>query len=229
MAMNVLFLKNCSVEGPGTIEDHLAGRGVPSTTVDLEAGEPLPQHDPFTHIVVLGGPMAVYEMDKVPYLRSEAKLIGEAVAEGKRVLGVCLGAQLLAHVLGGRVYPGGKQEIGWDEVTLTDQGMADPCMAELLLPGTKKAQVFQMHGDTFDLPPGSVLLASSGDYPNQAFRSGDRVYALQFHIEVTPSIVTGWLRNAKGIDLPLVDRRSQEIYQPYLTRAKGFYGRFFRQ
>jgi len=225
--LNVLIIKNCTAEGPGTIGDHLRARHVPVTTADLEAGEALPDPAPFTHLVVLGGPMAVYEMDRTPYLADEAVLIERALKADKHVLGVCLGAQMLAHVLGARVYAGGTKEIGWSEVTLTDDGMKDPCMRELGVDGGRTAQVFQWHGDTFDLPAGAVRLASSEVYPNQAFRYADRVYALQFHIEVTPAIVTGWLRNEQGIDLPLIDRRSQELFQPYLSRANGFYRAFF--
>jgi GMP synthase-like glutamine amidotransferase len=225
--MNVLILKNCTAEGPGTIGEHLRQQRVPVTTVDLEAGQALPDPGSFTHLVVLGGPMAVYEMDRTPYLADEAVLIEKALKANKPVLGVCLGAQMLANVLGSRVYPGGTKEIGWSEVTLSDEGIADPCMRELAVDGTRTAQVFQWHGDTFDLPTGAVRLASSEAYPNQAFRSAGRVYALQFHIEVTPAIVTGWLRNEQCIDLPLIDRRSQEIYGPYLNRANAFYRRFF--
>lgn len=171
--------------------------------------------------------MAVYEMDRTPYLRDEAAFIEQAIKENKHVLGVCLGAQMLAQVLGARVYPGGVKETGWCEVDLTEEGRQDPCMAKLAVDGRRAAQVFQWHGDTFDLPQGAVRLASSTLYPNQAFRYGDHVYALQFHIEVTPGIVTGWLRNEKGIDLPLIDKRSQEIYGPYLRRATAFYQTFF--
>jgi GMP synthase-like glutamine amidotransferase len=171
--------------------------------------------------------MAVYEMDRTPYLPAEARFIEQAVKAGRHVLGVCLGAQLLAHVLGGRVYPGGQKETGWYEVALTDEGMRGPCMSALAVPGRRSAQVFQWHGDTFDLPAGAVRLASSDLYPNQAFRWSDRVFALQFHIEVTPQIVAGWLRNEKGVDFPLIDKRSQEIYAPYRERASGFYQAFF--
>jgi GMP synthase-like glutamine amidotransferase len=134
---------------------------------------------------------------------------------------------MLAHVLGSRVYPGGQKEIGWYDVALTDAGMQDRCMSELAVEGRKTSQVFQWHGDTFDLPANCERLASSALYPNQAFRYSDRVYALQFHIEVTPGIVSGWLRNERGIDFPLIDNRSREIYAPYLMRASGFYRAFF--
>ncbi len=225
--MDVLVIKNVSVEGPGTIEDHLRIGNIPCTIIDLEQGQPLPDIPSHSHVVIMGGPMAVYEMDRTPYLKDEALFIEKAVQAHKHVLGVCLGAQMLAHVLGARVYPGGTQEVGWGEVTLTEEGMRDGCMAGLAVDGGKTAQVFQWHGDTFDLPQGAVRLASSGLYPNQAFRYGGHVYALQFHIEVTPDIVGGWLRNEKGIDFPLIDKRSLEIYGPYRKRAAEFYRQFF--
>jgi len=225
--VNVLIIKNVSVEGPGTIEDHLRIGNIPSTIIDLERGHPFPDTPSYSHVIIMGGPMAVYEMDRTPYLTDEARLIEKAVITGKHVLGVCLGAQMLAHVLGARVYPGGAKEIGWCDVTLTEEGMRDGCMAGLAVDGGRTAQVFQWHGDTFDLPQGAVRLASSALYPNQAFRYGDHVYALQFHIEVTPGIVHGWLRNENGVDIPMVDKRSQEIYGPYRKRAEGFYRAFF--
>jgi GMP synthase-like glutamine amidotransferase len=224
---DVLIIKNVTVEGPGTIEEHLRAENVPYTLIDLELSDPLPAEPSCSHLVILGGPMAVYEMEKTPYLRDEARLIDKAVTAGIPVLGICLGSQLLAHVLGAQVYPGGTQEVGWGEVTLTDEGMGDRCMQRLSVAGRSIAQVFQWHGDTFDLPSGAVRLASSALYPNQAFRYGANVYALQFHIEVTPDIVHGWLRNEKGVDLPLVDQRSKDIYGPYRERARGFYQAFF--
>jgi len=225
--MNVLILQNVTSEGPGTMADHLAAAKTPFTIVDLEQGQTFPDATSYSHVVIMGGPMAVYEMDRTPYLWAEAKFIEKAVKAGKRVLGVCLGAQMLAHVLGARVYPGSAKEIGWYDVALTEEGMRDACMAGLAVEGGRTAPVFQWHGDTFDLPSGAVRLASSGLFPNQAFRYGDGAYALQFHIEVTPGIVTGWLRNEKGVDFPLIDARSQEIYGPYRKRAEVFYRQFF--
>jgi GMP synthase (glutamine-hydrolysing) len=226
--MSVLIIKNVTAEGPGTIEGHLRSTNSPYTLIDLEQGHPLPAVHDYSHLIILGGPMAVYEMDRTPYLRDEALFIEKAVKANKHVLGICLGAQLLAHVLGGRVYPGKQKEIGWYDVALTDDGMRDPCMAALAAPGKRTAQVFQWHGDTFDLPSGAVRLSSSDLFPNQAFLYTDRVYALQFHIEVTPHVVTGWLKNEKGVDFPLIDKRSQEIFGTYSERAEKFYQAFFR-
>ncbi len=227
--MHVLVIKNVFSEGPGTIEEHLRSQGVPYSMIDLSIGEAAPEPDAFTHLLIMGGPMAVYEMHRYPYLIKEALLIDRAVKANRHIMGVCLGAQMLAHVLGARVYPGTKKEIGWYEVALTPEGMKDRLMSTLALPGRSAAQVFQWHGDTFDLPSGSVRLASSDLYPIQAFRYGDRVYGLQFHIEVTPKIVHDWLAQEKGIDLAGMTADSEKIFGAYHARANDFYSRFFQE
>ncbi|HUI46536.1 MAG TPA: hypothetical protein VL122_11215 [Nitrospirota bacterium] len=226
--MHVLIIKNVFSEGPGTISDYLIHEHIPYSIVDVSVGDALPDTDSFTHLVVMGGPMAVYEMHRYPYLVNEALLIDRAVKAGKHVLGICLGAQMIAHVLGARVYAGSGKEIGWYEVALTDEGMNDPFLSALAIPGKKAAEVFQWHGDTFDLASGTVRLASSSLYPNQAFRFQDRVYALQFHIEVTPAIVHDWLVSEQGIDFPAITAASGRIYEAYRERAKKFYNLFFR-
>ena len=225
--MSVLIIKNTTSEGPGTIADHLRDAPLTYFVRDLEAGEPLPDLDDFSHLVIMGGPMAVYEMHRYPFLINEALLIDKAIKANKHVLGICLGAQMIAHMLGAKVYRGAQKEIGWYEVSLTDEGMKDPCVSQLAVDGKNVAQVFHWHGDTFDLPRGAVRLASSSMYPNQAFRFSDRVYALQFHIEVTPAIVREWLKHEKGVDLNKVSAESERTFMPYLERAKSFYQKFF--
>lgn len=225
--MNVLIIKNVFSEGPGTIEEHLREARIPYSIIDLGIGDAVPALDFFTHLLIMGGPMAVYEMHRYAYLVNEALLISAAIKANKHVMGVCLGAQMLAHVLGARVYPGSKKEIGWYEVALTPEGMNDPLLSVLALPGRSTAQVFQWHGDTFDLPRGAVRLASSDLYPNQAFRYGDRVYGLQFHIEVTPKIVHDWLAPEQGVDLAGITGDSERIFSAYRERAGNFYARFF--
>jgi GMP synthase-like glutamine amidotransferase len=226
--MNVLIIKNIAGEGPGTIEEFLREKKIPYSVVDLHKGGTASAFDSFTHLVIMGGPMAVYEMDRHPFLKGEAKLIELAVKSNKHVLGVCLGAQMVAHVLGSRVYAGSGKEIGWYRVDITPEGMRDPLMAALALPGAAAADVFQWHGDTFDLPAGAQLLASSALYPNQAFRYSDGVYALQFHIEVTPVIVHDWLKQERGIDTAAIDAESNRIFDPYRLRAMNFYRGFFK-
>ena len=226
--MSVLILKNIASEGPGTVEDFLKDSHLPYRIADMHTGAPAPSLDGVKHLIVMGGPMAVYEMDQHPFLRSEAAIIEKAIASNVRVLGVCLGAQMVAHVLGARVYAGLRKEIGWYEVAITDEGMNDACMTGLSVDRRKAAQVFQWHGDTFDLPLGAVRLASSDLYENQAFRYTEGVYALQFHIEVTPRIVSRWLAHEKGIDFSAIAAESERIYDSYRIRAQNFYKGFFR-
>jgi GMP synthase (glutamine-hydrolysing) len=225
--MKVLIVKNVPGEGPGTIEDHLRKEMIPYSVIDLQSGDAAPRLDAFTHLVILGGPMAVYEMKLSPHLAREADLIRAAIGANKQIMGVCLGAQMLAHVLGARVYPGSGKEIGWYEVALSGEGMGDPLMSALALPDRDAAQVFQWHGDTFDLPAGSVRLASSDRYANQAFRYGERAYGLQFHIEVTPAMVRDWLVCEQGIDYASILLDSERLFVSHRQRAAKFYGRFF--
>jgi len=224
--MNVLILKNVSHEGPGTIEDFLKENGMPYSIVDLSMKGEVKNTSSFTHLVMMGGPMAVYEMDRYDFLKTGARLLEEFIKKEKGVLGVCLGAQMVAHVLGGRVYPGGEKEIGWYKVDVTDEGAEDSVFKSLLINGGKKAHVFQWHGDTFDLPQGAVRLASSPLYPNQAFRWGKNAYALQFHIEVTPEIIEDWFRDDPRREE--MAGHSKEIYAGYSRRAFGFYKEFFK-
>jgi GMP synthase (glutamine-hydrolysing) len=226
--MHVLIIKNVFAEGPGTIADYLKGENIPCSTCELSVGDVLPELDSFTHLLVMGGPMAVYEMQRYPFLVNEARFIDAAIKAKKHVLGVCLGAQLVAHVLGAKVYAGTEKEIGWYEVTLTPEGISDPVMSALAVSGTDVAQVFQWHGDTFDLPQRAVRLASSGPFPNQAFQYTDRVYALQFHIEVTPAIVQEWLAHEPEIDVASLAVESEKIFSEYHERAMKIYRGFFR-
>ncbi len=225
--MKVLIVKNIPMEGPGTIEDFLKKEGVPYTVAEFSKGEIITSSEGFSHLVVMGGPMAVYEMDRYAYLKDETQLIEDFVRQDKAVLGVCLGAQMIAHVLGARVYPGGTQEIGWYRVQLTEDGLRDPATRELEIDDTRQAEVFQWHGDTFDLPEGSIRLASSEIYPNQAFLYNGRVYALQFHIEVTPGIIRQWFEKEDRQKATEMVRHAEEIFTDYLQRAEGFYRQFF--
>ena len=140
-------------------------------------------------LVVLGGPMNVDECERHPHLETEIELIREALELELPVLGICLGAQLVARALGARVRPSPEKEIGWYDVALTEQGRSDPLFAHF----GPREQLFQWHGDSFELPDGAVHLASSGGCPNQAFRYRDNVYALQFHMEVDEPLIERWL------------------------------------
>jgi GMP synthase (glutamine-hydrolysing) len=137
-------------------------------------------------LIVLGGPISAYEDDLFPFLKAEIALIERRVAAGLPVLGLCLGAQIMARALGARVYQAGFKEIGWAPVRLSEAGR-NSCLAAL-----RGAPVLHWHGDTFDLPVGATHLASTERTPNQAFALGGHALALQFHIETTARGLERW-------------------------------------
>ncbi len=139
--------------------------------------------------------MSVNHEAAFPYLIEENKFIQDVIAKDKLVLGICLGSQLIAKALGARVYKGAKKEIGWYSVDLTKGGLQDTCLSQLNLKSRSELKVFQWHGETFDLPSRAVRLASSPLFPNQAFRYGKRVYALQFHLEMNRPLIKRWLKH----------------------------------
>jgi GMP synthase (glutamine-hydrolysing) len=148
-----------------------------------------PSLDGYHGLVALGGPMNVDEVDRYPHLATEMTLIREALDRGMPVLGICLGAQLVARALGASVGPAARKEIGWHDLSVSDGGRSDP-----LLSGFGHTErIFQWHGDTFDIPRGAIHLASSDLCPNQAFRYGDNVYGFQFHLEVDEPLIERWL------------------------------------
>ncbi|BCS93771.1 type 1 glutamine amidotransferase [Metallosphaera javensis (ex Sakai et al. 2022)] len=177
-----IVIQNHPVEGLGTLKQFL-GSGIDMITMSAEN---LTGGERFDGLIILGGPMGVYEMEKYPQLRVELELIRKAIKENKRVLGICLGAQLLSHALGGTVVKGGLgPEVGVGKVRFTGR------LAEL-----HEVEVFQWHGDTFSLPEGSELLAYSNRY-FQAFYFR-RALGLQFHVEVNARMVEEWIRTYGG-------------------------------
>jgi GMP synthase (glutamine-hydrolysing) len=185
--MRVLVLQHIACEPPGVFEDVLLERGHELVRVELDEGEPLPE-GVWSAIVAMGGPMSVNDEDENPWLIGEKAVIASHVRAGRPFWGSCLGAQLLAAALGARVYAGPAPEVGVLAVELTEAGRRDPVLGAL----PASIDTLQWHGDTFDLPDGGILLASSPAYPNQAFRVGRSAYAVQFHIEVTEAMGEEW-------------------------------------
>lgn len=183
--MKIRCLQHVEYEGPACIPDWAAARGYRCSTTRLDLREDLPVLDDFDLLVVLGGPMSVYREDRWPWMRQERRLIRQAIDGGKVVLGICLGAQMIAAELGGFVEASGEQEIGWFDIVLTSE--AGQSLLGGLLPG--KPIVFHWHGDRYQRPPGAVRLAYSEACDEQAFQYGDRVLGLQFHLEATPAWV----------------------------------------
>jgi GMP synthase (glutamine-hydrolysing) len=156
--------------------------------VELDEGEPLPDWRDFAAIVAMGGPMSVNDEEELPWLGAEKALIAEAVRAGLPFFGACLGVQLLAVSLGAEVAPGPAPEVGILPVFLTEAAASDPVFADL----PPELLTLQWHGDTFSLPEGAVLLASSPAYPNQAFRWGRSAYGVQFHLELSREMAAEW-------------------------------------
>ncbi len=142
----------------------------------------------FSRLIVLGGPMGVYEAGRYPFIQDETLYIRRAFSLGIPVLGICLGAQLMASSLGAEVFPGGKKELGWHSLRLTEEGEKDAVLGVL----PREFNAFHWHGDTFTLPENTLHLASSRMYENQCFRY-DTSYALQFHLEVTEEMIREWV------------------------------------
>jgi len=140
-------------------------------------------------LIILGGTMAVDDEERFPFLRWEKRIIRAALDESVPILGVCLGAQLIAATLGSPVYEGPVREIGWSPISITPHGQVDSLLGYL----PESATVFQWHSQACDLPPGAVCLASSMHYKTQAFRLGKLTYGLQFHLEVTPHMIERWI------------------------------------
>jgi GMP synthase-like glutamine amidotransferase len=183
----LLALQHIACEPPAAFEDELRSRGYDLVRVELDEGEPLPDWREFAGLIVMGGPMGAYEEDDHPWLVEEKRAIREAAQAGHPVWGVCLGAQLLAAALGADVYPGDQPEVGLLDVELTDAAAGDPVFSV----APARFPTLQWHGDTFDLPQGATLLASSPAYRSQAFVYG-RAYALQFHLEVSRERAAEW-------------------------------------
>ncbi len=148
-----------------------------------------PSLDKYVALIVLGGPMNAHQIDTYPNLATEVNVIREAVDSGMSVLGICLGAQLLAKALGGRVARNDAREIGWYDVELTEAGRTDPVISGF----AATQSVFQWHEDGISLPDGAAHLATSPTSPVQAFRYGEHAYGFQFHLEVDASLVERWL------------------------------------
>ena len=187
----VYVFQHVACEDLGTFADVLAVRDFRTDYVRLFAGDDLPQDWTTARaLILLGGPMSVNDESQYGYLAQEKTMIRDALRRRTPILGICLGAQLLASAAGAHVYPGTRPEIGWAAVSLTEAGHRDPLLSGL----ASLAAVFHWHGETFDLPPGAVCLASSSVTANQALRIGSRAYGLQFHLEVDAPMIDAWMR-----------------------------------
>ena len=188
MPMRLLVLQQIAIEGPGLFADFMRQANVAFDTVVLDQGQPITSLSHYNALMVLGGPMNVYQEQEYPFLAEENRAISQALEMGMPYLGICLGGQLLAKALSAPVTANPVAEVGFSEVELTEAGKRDPLFRGL----NTKLPVFQWHGDTFAIPEGAVRLAGSPLCQNQAFRYGSNAYALQFHLETTADMIRSW-------------------------------------
>lgn len=177
MMMRAHIFQHLAFEGPGTIQPWLKNAGYDLTFTVFAEKVYFPEINSVDFLVIMGGSMSVNDEDKFPWLIAEKQFIREFIATGKPVLGICLGAQLIASALGARVYPNKTKEIGWFPVT----AIKPPQISNFQFPAS--FTTLHWHGETFDLPERAALLASSEATKNQAFQYGKNVLAIQFHPE----------------------------------------------
>jgi GMP synthase-like glutamine amidotransferase len=192
--MDIKVIQHVAFEGPGAIADWAHARGHGLSSLYAEDIDPRTARDDFSLLVVMGGPMGVRDVERFPWLLQEAQFIEGVLARKTPILGICLGAQLLAKILGARIYSNRESEIGWFDV-IYDRAQAQGTAFEGIAQGTDRQTVFHWHGETFDLPAGSRRLARSEACENQAFVYADSVYGLQYHWEVQPDGIGRLLEN----------------------------------
>jgi len=185
--VRVQIFRHIPFESAGHIERILEGCGIAFDYADVfREGAAVPDGRDAAGLIFMGGPMSAN--DGFAYIRAELEVIARAIGRGQPLLGVCLGAQLIAKAAGARVFRNPEKEIGWFDVHVTDEGARDPLFRCFDPPES----VFHWHGETFDLPAGATWLAWSERCRHQAFRIGSNVYGLQFHLEVTPEMIADW-------------------------------------
>ena len=212
--MRVHYLKHVPFEGLGAILPWLKEREWQVSLTELYRDEPLPSINNIDWLIVMGGPMSAHDESKYSWLKAEKDLIGQAIETGKPILGVCLGSQLIADVLGSKVYKNSEPEIGWFPIELSEKATSHE-FGRLIPP---QVEVFHWHGETFDLPQGALHLARSQACENQAFVYGDRVLGLQFHLETTQETLEALVHgcaNELTTDRPFIQSPGRMLSDPH--------------
>ncbi len=185
--MHIHWIQHVDFEGLGNIQEWIDVNQHSLTCTRQYKNETLPSIDSFDMLIVMGGPMGVYDTDKYSWLKSELEFIQSAIQNNKVVLGICLGSQFIAAAMGAKVYPGPMKEIGWFPIQVIQN--------DILKLKDSSPIVFHWHGDTFDLPENAQRIASTPEVTNQAFSIGKKVIGLQFHLEQTEETILGMIEN----------------------------------
>lgn len=213
--MNIHYLQHVPFEGMGSIEGWVRRGGHTLSATRLYLDAPLPAVETLDLLVVMGGSMNIYEEANYPWLTEEKRFIEQAIATGRRVLGVCLGAQLLADVLGAKVYANMDKEIGWFPVETTQTASENGLFATF----PRRIEAFHWHGDTFDIPSGAVHIARSAGCAHQAFVYDERVAGVQFHLETTQASAQQMIAHCAN---EIVKGRYIQTPQAMLADARRF-------
>jgi GMP synthase (glutamine-hydrolysing) len=209
--MKIHYFQHVPFEGLGNIENWIKSKGHSLSATHFYENAALPKLNEIDWLIVMGGPMGAYEEDIYPWLVIEKKFIERAIESGIKVLGICLGAQLIASVLGAKVYPNAHKEIGWFPLRLTKAG-ADSYIFEGF---PAEFTVFHWHGDTFNLPAGAKHLAASEVCVHQAFLYNKNVLALQFHLDVLKDNIAQWVQSGANelIEAPYIQKAGEMLSQ----------------
>jgi GMP synthase-like glutamine amidotransferase len=222
--MRALVVMHVDNEGPALFGELLAGSGANVHVVRLHRGDRLPAPGEVDVVLSMGGPMNVYEEQAYPFLRDEDRFLRQAAERSLPVLGICLGAQLIAKAAGAKVLKNRVKEVGWYTVSLTPEGVRDPLFREL----PPSLTVLQWHEDTFEIPQGGTLLATGKDCRNQAFRVGSS-WGLQFHLEVNRPLLKEWFAGAPASRvilhrhdelIPEIGRWARNLFVNFLDQAR---------
>lgn len=192
--LRIHCFQHVDFEDLGCIEDWCVLNGHQVTYTRFFADEDIPKSDSYDWLIIMGGPMSIFDEENHPWLKPEKAAIMEAIHQNKTILGICLGSQLIADVLGAKVYTNPDKEIGWFNINLTEEGQREALFSDI----KKEMKVFHWHGDTFELPKGSKNLAFSEACRNQAFLYKENVLGLQFHFEVTEKSLRTMLEHGRG-------------------------------
>ncbi len=209
--MRIHVLQHAHYEDPAYIREWVSKRGHELARTRLYEGEPFPDHSSFEWLVIMGGPMGVHDDASYPWLIEEKRFIDACVGAEKTVLGICLGAQMIADTLGARVFKNEHIERGWHEIALTAEAGEAPAFSGL----PECFEAFLWHGDAFEVPAGAAPLAQSKACENQAFAFGENVVGLQFHLEPTPASIAQLIENSGSVEPgPFVQEGADALIRP---------------